>query len=100
MNSQKETEKKKESQEEIEWLYSEAMSEERMARDEVYVLMTERTLRKARALRIPTPPYSNNDAWESGYIPNVTYLSPKAQLELESSIRKELQERRGAGLFG
>jgi hypothetical protein len=86
--------KKENRHEDYESLVSEYQTEGNLLNDDLQIAQTFRLIRDAENHGIPTPPYSDQTAWEVGYHPGKTYLSVAAQHEIRKAIREERAARR------
>ena len=95
--------------EEIELLNHEYWTSDDEYREEISTLVTQRLLRKARKLMLPTPDRGNESLWEPCQFSNRSNLTEKGIAELRATIRREQKETREiyipwiralAGLFG
>jgi hypothetical protein len=75
-------------------LVGEYLMERDLLNDDIQITQTFRLIREAERLGLPTPPYSDKEAWRGGYNPEKSYLSVAAQHTLRTSIREERAARR------
>ncbi len=85
--------KEGESQDEIELLYHEWGFERDLIDDDINWLLTERLLREANKLDIPTPKPGDQGEWDQATNPSRWHLTIKARNDLRNQIRVEKKER-------
>jgi hypothetical protein len=84
---------KKNDHDERDSLISEVMMERQLYNDDISSAESIELRRKAEALGIPVPPFSDKVAWETGYNPAISFLSARVRMDLRTSIRKERRDR-------
>jgi hypothetical protein len=85
--------RKAKTHEDKESLISESMTERDLIEDELLHLRSMDIQERAQNAGLPVPPYSDKQAWQDGFDPATTRLSPQAQLELNRLIRAETRDR-------
>lgn len=90
--------KEKPSREKIESLQAEGGFEHSMIQDEIDLLVTRRLTELARRLILPLPKYDDEEMWIPSQSCRAKVLTEQGVVEVRSTIRQELKERRDAYL--